>query len=289
MAVRAHPNPSQPWLADFDVVIERTRGLRRALRIDELWAYRELLYFFTWRDVKVRYKQTAFGFAWAVLQPLTSMFLFTIIFSNVVKVGSEGIPYAVFSYTALVPWYFFANAVQLSSGNLVSSANMVTKVYFPRVFLALSPVAAGAFDLVIALAILFVLMPIYSVGPSPWALLVVPALVALTAATSAGIGSWLAALNVRYRDVRYVVPFLIQFWFFATPVVYPITRLGEPWRTIYGLNPMAGVVEGFRWALVGGPAPSLVTMLLSAVMGIAMLIGGLLYFGRTERTFADVI
>ena len=281
---------SRPAAAEeeFDVVVERTRGLP-SLRLRELWVYRELLYFLTWRDLKVRYKQTVLGVAWAVLQPVAAAVLFTVVFGHVARIGSEGIPYAIFAYSALVPWFFFATAVQLSSNSLVGSSHLVTKVYFPRIFVAVSPVLAGLADFALAFLVLVGLMGYYGIAPEAIGVPLLLPLLALAFATTVGVGALLAALNVRYRDVRFVVPFLVQLWFFATPVVYPITSLGEPWRTLYGLNPMATVVQGFRWALAGGASPPGLAVLVSALAGLVLLAGGFLYFTRTEKTFADVI
>jgi lipopolysaccharide transport system permease protein len=272
---------------DFDLVVERTVGLP-SLRPRELWAYRELLYFLTWRDIKVRYAQTVLGAAWAILQPVLAMILFTLVFAHVAKVSSSGIPYPIFAYAALVPWYFYATSAQAASNSLVGSTQLVTKVYFPRIFVVASPVLAGIVDFALAFLIVAVLMAYYEIGPSIGAV-ALPGFLAMAVATAVGIGAWLAALNVKYRDVRFVVPFLLQLWFFATPIVYSIDALDEPWRTIFGLNPMSGVVLGFRWALAGGAAPDGLLVLLSAGSAILFLAAGMFYFGRTEKTFADVI
>ena len=284
--------PSRPAEAvadedDFDVVVERTHGFP-SVRPRELWAYRELLYFLTWRDIKVRYKQTVLGVAWAILQPVLAMILFTIVFGHVAKLSSSGIPYPIFSYSALVVWYFFATSTQSASNSLVGNTQLVTKVYFPRIFVVASPVLGAAVDFALAFLILVALMVYYGIAPSIGAV-TLPAFFLLAAVAATGLGAWLAALNVKYRDVRFVVPFLLQLWFFATPIVYSIDRLHEPWRTLFGVNPMAGVVLGFRWALAGGAAPSGPQVLISAVSGLVMLAAGVLYFGRTEKTFADVI
>jgi lipopolysaccharide transport system permease protein len=272
---------------DFDVVVERTRGFP-SVRPRELWAYRELLYFLTWRDIKVRYKQTLLGVSWAVLQPVLAMILFTIVFGHVARISSSGIPYPIFAYSALVPWYFFSTALQSASNSLVGNAQLVTKVYFPRIFVVASPVLGAAVDLVLAFVILVGLQAYYGIGPSIGAF-ALPALVLLAAAAATGLGAWLAALNVKYRDVRFVVPFLVQLWLFATPIVYSIDKLHEPWRTLFGVNPMAGVVLGFRWALAGAASPPGLLMLVSVLSGLVVLAAGVLYFGRTEKTFADVI
>jgi lipopolysaccharide transport system permease protein len=273
---------------EFDLVVEPTKGLP-ALHLGELRRFRELLYFLTWRDVKVRYRQTALGVAWAVLQPVLAMILFTLVFGQVAKISSGGVPYPIFSYAALVPWLLFANAVQVSSQSLTLNPQLITKVYFPRLFLVTAPVIAALIDLGLALLVLIGLMAYYGIAPDALGAVLLLPLLLLAFLTTVGVGAWLAALNVKYRDVRFVVPFLIQVWLFATPVVYSIAALGEPWRTVYGINPMAVVVEGFRWALAGGPRPSVLTVLLSACSGAAMFIIGLVYFQRTEKDFADVI
>lgn len=276
-----------PQKDDFDIVVERTRGLP-SIRPRELWAYRELLYFLTWRDVKVRYKQTVLGVAWAMLQPVLAMILFTIVFGHVAKISSSGIPYPIFAYSALVPWYFFATSAQSASNSLVGNTQLVTRVYFPRIFLVASPVLGAAVDFALAFLILVGLMVYYEIAPSI-GVVALPGFFLLAAAAATGLGAWLAALNVKYRDVRFVVPFLLQLLLFATPIVYSIDALREPWRTLFGVNPMAGVVLGFRWALAGGAAPPGLTVLVSVVSGLAVFAAGLFYFARTEKTFADVI
>lgn len=276
-----------PQKDDFDIVVERTRGLP-SIRPPELWAYRELLYFLTWRDVKVRYKQTVLGVAWAMLQPVLAMILFTIVFGHVAKISSSGIPYPIFAYSALVPWYFFATSAQSASNSLVGNTQLVTRVYFPRIFLVASPVLGAAVDFALAFLILVGLMVYYEIAPSV-GVVALPGFFLLAAAAATGLGAWLAALNVKYRDVRFVVPFLLQLLLFATPIVYSIDALREPWRTLFGVNPMAGVVLGFRWALAGGAAPPGLTVLVSVVSGLAVFAAGLFYFARTEKTFADVI
>jgi len=257
-------------------------------RFRELWDYRELLYFFVWRDVKVRYKQTALGAAWALLQPFFSMVVFTIFLGRLAKLPSDGIPYPIFTYTALVPWMFFSNGVGFSSNCLVGSANMLKKVYFPRLILPAATVLAGLVDLAISMLLLLVLMLYYGVAPRT-SMVWLPVFVLLALTVSLGCGLWLAALNVYYRDVRYAVPFLMQIWLFATPVVYPSSLIREPWRTLYGLNPMTGVVEGFRWAALGIGKPQVPMTLVSAAAAGLMLLGGMLYFRHRERSFADVV
>lgn len=259
-----------------------------APRLDELWAYRELLFFLTWRDVKVRYKQTALGALWAVIQPFMTMVVFSIFFGKLGGIPSDGVPYPIFVYAALVPWTFFANALSESSTSLVGNSNLLRKVYFPRLIIPLSSVVSGLIDFAIAFAVLLGMMAWYGIAPTPnvvW----LPALMLLAVTTALGAGLWLSALNVEFRDVKYVIPFLTQFWMLASPIAYPSSLLPEPWRALYGLNPMAGVVEGFRWALLGtGTAPGPVVA-VSALAAVVLCAGGLFYFRRMERTFADLV
>lgn len=258
------------------------------LRLGELWAYRELLYFLVWRDVKVRYKQTLLGAAWAILQPLFTMIVFAVFFGRLAKMPSDGVPYPIFAFAALVPWTFFAHALSQASNSLVGSAGLIRKVYFPRLVIPLASVLSGILDFLLAFAVLLVLMPWYGASFSI-RLLCVPLFFLLAVATALAVALWLSALNVEYRDVRYTVPFLTQFWLFATPVAYPSSLLSEPWRTIYGINPMVGVVEGFRWALLNtGSAPGPMVA-VSSVAALVLLVGGAYYFRRLERTFADRI
>jgi lipopolysaccharide transport system permease protein len=269
------------------LLIEPTKGWV-SLRLHDLWEYRELLYFLTWRDIKVRYKQTALGAAWAIIQPFFTMVVFSLFFGKLAKVPSDGIPYPIFTYAALVPWTFFANGLSQSSNSLVGSANLITKVYFPRLVIPFSTVISGVVDFVLAFLVLIVMMLYYGVVPTV-NVLWLPFFLLLALVASLGVGLWLSALNVEYRDVRYVVPFITQFWMFATPIAYPSSLLSEPWRTLYGLNPMVGVVEGFRWALLGTgtrPGPMIA---ISFAASLVILIGGALYFKRMERNFADVV
>jgi lipopolysaccharide transport system permease protein len=267
------------------VVIQPSSGWV-ALRLAELWEYRELLYFLVWRDVKVRYKQTALGAAWAIIQPFFTMVVFSVFFGRLAKMPSDGIPYPLFAYAGLVPWTFFANALTQASNSLVGSGNLIRKVYFPRLVVPLSSVLSGIVDFLLAFGVLVLLMMWYGVGVSP-KLFWLPVLLLQATTTALAVSLWLSALNVEYRDVRYMVPFLTQFWLFATPVAYPSSLLSEPWRTVYGLNPMVGVVEGFRWALLDtGPAPGLM-LAVSGLVSLFLLVGGAYYFRRLERTFAD--
>ncbi|WP_372724473.1 ABC transporter permease [Novipirellula sp.] len=258
------------------------------LRLGELWEYRELLYFLTWRDIKVRYKQTLLGAAWAIIQPLSTMVVFTLFFGKLAEMPSDGVPYPIFSFAALVPWTFFANAMVASSNSLVQGSNLLKKVYFPRLALPISTVLGGIVDFALAFSVLLLMMLYFGIAPT-WNVLVLPFLLLLAFMTSLGVGLWLSAMNVRYRDVRYVLPFITQLWMFATPVVYPSSMLDEPWRTLYGINPMVGVVEGFRWALAGtetAPGPMIA---VSTVVSILILISGAFYFRRMEKSFADVV
>jgi lipopolysaccharide transport system permease protein len=255
--------------------------------LSDIWAYRELLYFFIWRDVKVRYKQTLLGAGWAIIQPLMTMVVFTIFFGHLAKVPSDGLPYPVFSLMALVPWTYFAAALAGCSTSLSGYQHIISKVYFPRLIIPMAAVIAPLVDFAIGFVILIGFMAWYRIVPGP-SIVWLPALMLLALATAAGVGVWLAALNVRYRDVRYVVPFVVQLWMFATPVAYPASLVPERWRAVYGLNPMAGVIEGFRGALAGGPAPGVITLVSAAVV-VVLIAGGAMYFRRLEGTFADVI
>jgi lipopolysaccharide transport system permease protein len=258
-----------------------------SLRLVDLWAHRELVYFLTWRDIKVRYKQTLLGVAWAVLQPVASMLVFTLIFGRLARLPSDGIPYPLFALAGLVPWTFFANGLGQASASLVTNQPLVTKVYVPRLAIPLATVLAGLLDLAIAGIVLALAMLYAGRVPDGSALWVIP-LSLLAAIATLGAGLWLAALNVRYRDVKFVVPFLVQLWLFATPIVYPTSLLEPRWRAAYALNPMVGVVEGYRWALFGGAVPT--TVVGPSIIGALVLLGtGALYFRRVERTFADVV
>ena len=254
----------------------------------ELWEYRELLFFFVWRDIKVRYKQTVLGAAWAIIQPFFTMVIFSLFFGRLAQVPSDGLPYPIFSYAALVPWTFFATALTQASNSLVVSANMVKKIYFPRLTLPIATVLAGIVDFVLAFLVLMGMMFFYSLTPTI-NILWLPLFLLLALITSLGISLWLSALNVQFRDVHYTIPFLTQAWLFITPIAYPSSLLSEPWRTLYGLNPMAGVVEGFRWALLGtDTAPGPMTI-VSAAVALALFVGGSFYFRRMEQSFADVL
>jgi lipopolysaccharide transport system permease protein len=277
-----------PGTADRPVTIIRPGKGWASLDLAALWEYRELLYFLVWRDIKVRYKQTALGASWAIIQPFGTMVVFSLFFGNLAGVPSDGVPYPIFSFAALVPWTFFAQGMTQSANSLVSSQELLRKVYFPRLVIPTAAVLAGLVDFAIAFIVLLGMMVYYGVVPTAHVVFI-PPLLLLALITSLGVGLWFSALNVKYRDVAYVVPFVVQFWLFATPIAYPSSLLPEPWRVVYGLNPMVGVVEGFRWALVGtdtAPGPMLLVSVLAAV---AILVGGAFYFRWTERTFADIV
>lgn len=268
------------------LLIRPARGWLR-LNLPELWEYRELLYFLVWRDIKVRYKQTALGAAWAVLQPLLTMAVFSVFFGRLAKVPSDGVPYPVFAYTALLPWQLFAYALTESANSLVGSQNLLKKVYFPRLVVPISSVLSGLVDFAISFVVLLGLMLYYGVVPTR-SIVLLPAFVLLALTTALSVGLWLSALNVQFRDVRYTIPFLTQFWMFGTPVAYPSSLVPERWRPLLGLNPMAGVVDGFRWALLGQSASPGPLLWVSVAAVLILLAGGLMYFRRMESTFADI-
>ena len=259
-----------------------------SLGLVELWRYRELLYFLAWRDIKVRYKQTALGAAWAVIQPFFTMVVFSLFFGKLAGLSSDGVPYPLFSYAALVPWTFFANGLAQSADSLVGNANLVRKVYFPRLAIPIAAIMSGVVDFAIAFAVLLLMMPYFGVMPTGnivW----LPFFALLAIVAALGTGLWLSALNVQFRDVRYVVPFVVQFWMFVTPIVYSSSLLKEPWRTLYGMNPMAGVVEGFRWALLGTDTAPGPMVAVSSAVAVLMLVASAYYFRRMEHTFADQV
>ena len=259
-----------------------------SLKLKELWEYRELLYFLTWRDIKVRYKQTVLGAAWAVIQPFFTMIVFSLFFGRLAKVPSDNIPYPIFAYAALVPWTFFANGLSQASNSLVSSGNMIKKIYFPRLAIPIATVVAGTIDFFIAFIVLLIMMVYYGFTPT-LNVIWLPFFFVLTFVTSLGVSLWLSAMNVQFRDIRYTIPFLTQFWLFSTPIAYPSSLLPEPWRTIYGINPMVGVVEGFRWALLGTETAPGKVIIVSSLFALLLLFGGAYYFRRLEKTFADVV
>jgi lipopolysaccharide transport system permease protein len=268
-------------------VIEPPRGWI-AINLRELWAYRELVYFLTWRDVKVRYKQTVLGVSWAVLQPLFTMVVFSLFFGRLGGIPSDGLPYPIFSFAALVPWTFFAYGLGQAANSVVANQHLITKIYFPRLAIPIATVLSGIVDFAIAFVILLGMMVWYGIDPTPRVVWIVP-LILLAFVSALGVGLWLSALNVQYRDVRYITPFLTQLWLFATPIAYPSSLLEERWRAVYALNPMVGVVEGFRWALLdAGTAPGAM-LLASSAAAMAILIGGLFYFRRMEGSYADIV
>jgi homopolymeric O-antigen transport system permease protein len=259
-----------------------------ALNIKELWAYRELLYFFVWREIKVRYKQTAIGAAWAVLQPVLAMLVFSLFFGVLAKIPSQGLPYPVFYYCALLPWLYFSTSMQAATNIVVDQQRVITKVYFPRVVLPIASVLSGLLDFAISFGVFLGMMLYYRMIPTI-AVIWLPAFLLLAVATALGVGLWLSALNAMYRDVRYVVPFLVQFWMFASPVAYPSSLVPAKWRWLYGLNPMAGVIEGFRWALTGHGQPPSVLLAASSVAVVLLVMSGLVYYHAVEGTIADVV
>jgi lipopolysaccharide transport system permease protein len=296
-------------LSRTSVRLQPSRGWA-SIGLRDLWGYRELLFFLTWRDIVVRYKQTLLGITWAIIQPLMTMVVFSIFFGRLAGVPSDGIPYPIFSFAALVPWTFFANGLGQSSNSLVSSANLVQKVYFPRLVIPISSVLGGLPDFALAFLVLLGMMVFYGLYPSIASLIWLPILLLIALITSLGVGLWLSALNVRYRDVRYVLPFLTQIWMYGTPIAYASSLLKEPWHSVYGLNPMAGVVEGFRWSLLSGNphhflpgldalgyhwvgmsvgAPPGPMLAVSTFASLIILVSGAMYFRRMERTFADVV
>jgi lipopolysaccharide transport system permease protein len=272
---------------DLKIIIKPSSGWA-ALNLKDLWIYRELVYFMTWRDLKVRYKQTLLGASWAVLQPFLTMVVFSIFFGGLAKVPSDNVPYPIFSFTALLPWTLFSKALLDASKSLVSSSHIITKIYFPRIILPLASILAGIVDFFIAFVVLLGMMVFYKIAPTVniWTL---PFFLLLALVTALGVGLWLSALNVLYRDINYATHFITQFWMFITPIAYSSTMIPDKWKLIYSLNPMAGVVNGFRWALLGiGEGPG-VDLMVSVVVAIVLLISGLIYFKRTERLFADMV
>lgn len=268
------------------VVIESERGFR-GLRLAELLEYRELLYFLAWRDIKVRYKQTALGVAWAIIQPVFTMIVFSIFFGGLGKIPSDGIPYPIFTFVALLPWQLFSNSLTVSSQSVVAEGRLIGKVYFPRLIIPLSSVLAGLVDFAVAFGILLILIAYYKIKLT-LAVLLLPLLILAAVISALAVGLWLSALNVKYRDVRYALPFLAQTWMFLSPVAYPSSMIPEKWQWLYGLNPMAGVIEGFRAALLGS-SPPVNTLFVSLLLMTVLLIGGLYYFRSTEKFFADLV
>jgi lipopolysaccharide transport system permease protein len=269
------------------IIVQPHRGLFNIdFRI--LWYYQELFYFLIWREVKIRYKQTALGVAWAIFQPLLTMGIFTAIFGTFVKVPSDGLPYPVFAFAALLPWTYFAEALSRSSGSLVGDANLIRKVYFPRLIIPLAAVASPLVDFSWAFFLLLIMMAWYEITPT-WGIVALPGFLLLALLTALAVGLWLSALNVRYRDIRHTIPFLVQIWMYASPVAYSLNLVPEGWRVVYALNPLVGVIEGFRWALLGKDIPAFGVMIVSMSVVVLLLLGGMVFFQRMERTFADII
>jgi len=278
---------SLPDSSVFHIRIQPSKGWE-SLQLRELWSYRELLYFLVWRDVKVRYKQTILGMLWAIIQPMMTMVVFSIFFGRLAGIPSDGIPYPIFSYAGLVPWTYFSNSMNMASNSLVTNSKIITKIYFPRLALPLAAILSALVDFMLAFIVLIGMMVFFDLTPtanSVW----LPLFLLLGVMTSLGVSLWLSAMNVQFRDVRYAIPFLSQLWLFLTPVVYPSSMLDEPWRSVYALNPIVGVVEGFRWALLcteTAPGP---TIGISFISALILLVSGAFYFRRMEKTFADVI
>jgi lipopolysaccharide transport system permease protein len=270
-----------------ELVIRPAKGWN-PLNLIDLWRYRELIFFLAWRDISVRYKQTILGAAWAIIQPLFTMIVFSIFFGQLGNIPSDGLPYPVFSFCALLPWQLFAYSLGESGNSLISNQSLITKVYFPRIVIPISATLGGLLDFVIAFVVLLIMMAVYGITPTS-AIWTLPFFVLLAILTALGAGLWLSALNVEYRDVRYTIPFLAQFWMFLTPIAYPSSMVPEQWRTLYAINPMVGVVEGFRWALLGKGAPPGPVFIASMIASVALLVSGMYYFRRMERTFADKV
>ena len=288
MAVPQTPVVMIEDLDEFPSVHIAARGRWLALDLVELWAYRELLYFFVWRDIKVRYKQTVIGAAWAVLQPVLTMLVFSLFFGTLAKIPSQGLPYPVFYYCALLPWMYFSTAMQGATNIVVDQQRVITKIYFPRVVLPIAAVLSGLLDFAISFAVFLGMMVYYRIVPTK-AVIWLPAFTLLAILTALGVGLWLSALNALYRDVRYVLPFLVQFWMFASPVAYASSLVPAKWRLLYGLNPMAGVIEGFRWALTGHGQPPGILLAASATAVVLLVFSGLVYYHAVEGTMADVV
>ena len=281
------PNSHNPAITEPTVVIEPRKGVFH-LDLKSIWEYRELLYFLVWRDLKVRYKQTSIGIGWTVLQPLIAMVIFTVIFGHFAKIPSDGVPYPIFAFCGLLPWTYFATALNRCMVSVVADAQLVSKIFFPRLLLPIAGTISGVIDFFISLGLFLGLMVWYGFVVTWW-LLTLPLFLMLALLTALAVGLWVSALNVRYRDVSYTIPFLIQVWMFASPVIYPVSMIPEKYRSLYSLNPMAGVIEGFRWALLGKANPDFSVMAVSVVVVIGVLAGGLVFFRRMERTFADIV
>jgi len=280
-------SPTTGASADSIVVIRPSKGFSK-LDLVALWKFRELFYFLVWRDVKIRYKQTVIGAAWAIVQPLMTMVVFTVIFGNFAKIPSDGLPYAIFSYTALLPWNYFSQAIARSGNSLVGDSNLIRKVYFPRLIIPLASVSSPLVDFFVSFLVLLAMLAWFGITPG-WGVLVLPAFLVLAFMTALAVGLWLAPLNARYRDIGYTIPFLVQLWMYASPVVYAVSMVPEKWRLIFSLNPLAGVIEGFRWALLGKGDPAIGAIMISACVVLMLLLGGVFFFKRMERYFTDVL
>jgi lipopolysaccharide transport system permease protein len=279
--------PPLDAMTKVTVEIQPRKGLFH-LDLKSIWQYRELLYFLIWRDIKVRYKQTVIGASWAILQPLMTMVIFTVIFAHFAKIPSDGLPYPIFAFTALLPWNYFSQAVGKSGVSLVGNANLISKVYFPRLLVPISAAAAPLADFAVAFVILLGMMAWFGIEPT-WGVLALPFFLLLALVTAVAIGLWLSALNVKYRDVGHTIPFLIQCWMYASPVAYPVSLVPEKWRLLYSLNPIVGVIEGFRWAFLSTGSLDFETLVMSTTVVMVLLLGGIIYFKHMERTFADVV
>ncbi len=279
-----------PSASDTETTIVRIEPSRGwiSLNLRALWEYRELLYFLIWREVKIRYKQTVIGLAWVILQPLITILIFTVVFSHFARIPSDGIPYPIFAYTGLLPWSYFASAVGRAGNSLLGDAQLLEKVYFPRPIIPISSVVSPLVDFIFGFLVLLGMVMLYGYTPSI-GVAALPLFMLFAAVTALAVGLWLAPLNVRYRDVGHIIPFIIQIWMYASPIIYPVSAVPEKWKLLYSLNPMVGVIEGFRWALLGRSAPDYSAMVVGAFVVVALLFGGMVYFRRMERTFADVV
>jgi lipopolysaccharide transport system permease protein len=277
----------QPRATTPMVVVQPSEGLFH-LDLLPVWKYRELLYFLVWRDIKVRYKQTAIGAAWAICQPLLTMMIFAVIFGRFAKIPSDNVPYPIFAFAGLLPWTYFSQSIARSGMSLVSDANLIRKIYFPRLIIPAAAVVAPLVDFILSFLILLVMMAWYRVTPG-WAMATLPLFMCLAVAAACGVSLWLSALNVRYRDVGHAIPFLVQFWMYASPIVYPVTLIPGRWRTVYSLNPIVGVVEGFRWGLLSKPNPDFRAIAIGCVVTVVVFLSGLVFFKRMERVFADIV
>lgn len=286
-AVKVKTNNETKPPVDMPVTIIKPSKGWMPINLRELWEFKDLLYFFTWRDIKLRYKQTVLGFAWAIIQPFMAMVIFTLIFGNLAKLPSDGVPYPIFAYAALLPWTLFSESITRSTNTIVMNSNIIKKVYFPRMALPISSVLSPIVDFVIAFVILILMMFYFGMAPT-FNVIWLPIFILLALTTSLGVGLWTSALNARYRDIQYVVPFMIQIWMYASPVVYASSMIPAKYQFLYWLNPMAGVIEGFRWTLLGTNAPGMV-IIASVIVSLALLVSGAFYFRRMEKTFADEV